>query len=183
MNNTGPGRKSSDENIQRWTYSARWRSCLRYSRTSLNFVRFSGVGFHQGLVRLEHRLGLPGVVLRGGGAVSAAARGRFAAFDRTHIDGEKLVEPEIAEQVVVALVQIDHMEMSLAEFAQTNAIPASVPMKVESITGTIPQIHHKLAMAAVDHFLGEILYSRDCSGTTLFLDPHPTRRPRRHKTT
>jgi len=129
-------------------------------------------GLDEGFVRFQHRLGLRRAV-RGDRHIVQGADTGFAALDCAHIDGKKLVETEIAQEIVVALVEIDDMQMTLPEFAETQGDAREGAHERGIHYGTVSQIDHEFAMTAIDHFLGEILYSRTIQKRPFSLDPNP----------
>ena len=121
----------------------------------LEFGKVRGIGVNKGLVGLDHRihLGLPPAGLRifflqGNGP--AAARG-------AGIEGEKLVETEVAKQVAISFVQIDDVQMPLPEFAKPQGDAGHGSHERGIHRRTVAQIDDKFPVAAIDHLLCEFL--------------------------
>jgi len=140
------------------------------------------VGFDERLVGIEHGLGLGGAI-RGGGGREGIAKGRTALFGAAGIHREKLVEAEVGEQIVVALVEIGDVEAAVAISRRRREIMASVPMKVESITGqlrrsTTNSRWPRLTISLANSFTPALLRNEPLPSTliqTILLEVVPTR--------
>ena len=66
---------------------------------------------------------------------------------------------KIAEQIAVAGVEIDHVQMALAELAQPKRHARERPHERRVHDRAVLQVHHELAMPAVYHFLREFLHA------------------------
>jgi len=116
-----------------------------------------GVSFDEGFVRLEHILGLSGVIGGSDGGRKSVAHGGAALPDAAGIHGKELIEAEIGEEVVVALVEIDDVQVALPDLAQAEGDHGKGAHEGGIHDRTVAQIDDEFAMAAIDHFLGEFL--------------------------
>ena len=110
---------------------------MRYSRTSLNRVKIFRRRLAERLVRLEHRARPARASRRPtfrprrrwSAASCFALRGRRPVG----LDVENLIESQARKQIAAALAAMDDVEMACPSSFKRRAIPAIVPMKVESI--------------------------------------------------
>ena len=126
---------------------------LQIFENVLELGKVFGVGADEGLVRFEHGASLEAATVFRGESIAKRGPGILNAAG---VHGEELVKAEVAEEVVVALVEIDDVKAALADLAKAEGDHGQGAHEGGVHDGTVAEIDDEFAMAAVDHFLGEV---------------------------
>jgi hypothetical protein len=118
------------------------------------------IGVHQSFVRFDHTLCLispPDCLIGCQRCCIDDVVGRFRSF---RFNLEKVVESQVAQQIIVALVRISNNQRTIAMFSKTQSDPCQRTHERGVHHGTALEIHREMAKASLEHLLGKFLERR-----------------------
>ena len=86
---------------------------------------------------------------------------------------EDLIETKAGEKLATSLAAMHHVQMAVPEFFQAQSHAGHGAHEGGIHHGAILQVDDEFAIAAVDHFPGELLQVPAVEEAALALDPHP----------